>query len=114
MDAYYYGSYGLVRGYGPLCRSLKEADETVFADGRKQRLKGGSTDRNAVVVTPEDGLCWWADEEDESVADMLPVRLASGEQARYELHIIRATEELWKLPKELPSPISPREIAGFR
>ncbi len=99
---YYYGSYGIVRGYGKLCRSLKEADATVFDDGRQQRLNGGATDRNAVVVTPEDGLCWWADEEDESTATMLPVKTASGEQARYTQEAMRAHEKLWEAPRELP------------
>lgn len=101
---YYYGSYGIVRGYGKLCRSLKEADATVFDDGRQQRLNGGSTDRNAVVVTPEDGLCWWLDEDDVSLthANLDPVRTASGEQARYTQEAIRAHEKLWEAPKELP------------
>jgi hypothetical protein len=105
MASLYYGSYGLIRGYGPLCRTLREADETVLADGRHQRRKGGSTDRNAVAVTPDDGLCWWADEGDTSTADMMPVRTPSGAQARYAQEVIRASEELWRGPKEL---------AGFR
>lgn len=100
--SYYFGSFGLIRGYGPLCRTLKEADESVFSDGKRQRLKGGSTDRNAVVVTPEDGLCWWADEDDDSEAHMLPVWAPSGGQARYTQEVIRASEELWRAPKELP------------
>lgn len=99
---YYYGSYGLVRGYGKLCRTLKEADQTVFDDGRLQRLNGGSTDRNAVVVTPEDGLCWWADEEDDSTATMLPVKTSNGAQAGYTQEAMRAHEKLWEAPRELP------------
>ncbi len=99
---YYYGSYGLVRGYGKLCRTLREADQTVFDDAKQQRLNGGSTDRNAVVVTPEDGLCWWADEEDESTATMLPVKTTSGEQACYTQEAMRAHEKLWEAPRELP------------
>ena len=94
---YYYGSYGIVRGYGKLCLTLREADETVFDDGRKQRLNGGSSDRNAVAVTPDDGLCWWTDEEGESTATMPPVKTASGEQARYSREAIRAHEKLWEL-----------------
>ena len=90
----YYGSFGIVRGYGKLCRSLAEADETVFADGRLQRVHGGSTDRNAVAVTP-DGLCWWTDEEGESTATMPPVKTATGEQARYSQDTIRAHEKSW-------------------
>jgi hypothetical protein len=101
-SSYYYGSYGIVRGYGPLCQSLREADRTVQDDGRRQRLKGGSTDRNAVVVTPEDGLCWWADDEDDAIDDMLPVRTAAGVQAQYAQEVIRAYELLWSAPKELP------------
>ena len=102
MSSYYFGSYGLIRGYGPLCRSLRDADATVREDHRKQRLKGGSTDRNAVVVTPEDGLCWWADDEDDAVSDMTPVLTPFGDQARYRDEVIRATEELWNGPNELP------------
>lgn len=101
-SSYYYGSYGIVRGYGPLCRTLRDADESVRADGRKQRANGGSTDRNAVVVTPDDGLCWWADEEDENTGAMIPVKAPSGEQARYEQATMRASEALWNAPKELP------------
>lgn len=100
--SYYYGSYGMVRGYGPLCRTLDDADSSVREDHRKQRTKGGSTDRNAVVVTPEDGMCWWADEDVEDSVNLLPVRLPSGEQACYAQEIIRAHEKLWNTPRELP------------
>lgn len=99
---YYYGSYGIVRGYGKLCRTLKEADESVFDDGRLQRANGGCSDRNAVAVTPDDGLCWWTDEEGESLATMPPVRTSRGEQARYSQETIRACERLWEGPTELP------------
>ena len=99
---YYYGSYGIVRGYGKLCRTLKEADDSVFDDGRLQRRNGGSTDRNAVAVTPDDGLCWWTDEEGEPTATMPPVKTPGGEQARYSQETIRAHERLWEAPKELP------------
>lgn len=101
-SACYFGSYGLIRGYGPLCRTLEEADESVSADWRKQREKGGSTDRNAVAVSPEDGLCWWANDGDESTADMTPVRTTTGAQARYSMEVIRAHEKLWETPRELP------------
>lgn len=100
--SYYYGSYGLIRGYGPLHRTLKEADNSVFEDGRKQRRNGGSTDRNAVYVTPEDGLCWWADEDNDSPSDLAPVRTPDGSQARYTQEVIRAHEQLWHAPRELP------------
>lgn len=99
---YYYGSYGIVRGYGKLCQTLKEADESVFDDGRLQRRNGGSTDRNAVAVTAEDGLCWWTDEEGESTATMPPVKTASGKQARYEQEVIRAYELLWETLLAVP------------
>lgn len=99
---YYYGSYGIVRGYGPLCRTLKEADYSIRRDGKEQRANGGITDRNAIVVTPEDGLCWWADEEDEATGAMVPVMTPHGTQARYMLETIRAHETLWNAPKELP------------
>ena len=101
-SSYYYGSYGIVRGYGPLCSSLREADRTVREDGARQRLKGGSSDRNAVAVTPEDGLCWWVDEESDALDDLVPVKTASGAQAQYAQEVIRAHETLWKAPKELP------------
>jgi hypothetical protein len=98
---YYFGSYGLIRGYGPLCRTLKEADATVHADGRRQRLKGGASDRNAVAVSSSTGLCWWTDDDDTD-GNMEPVKTASGEQARYSEEVIRASERLWECPKELP------------
>lgn len=105
---YYYGSYGIVRGYGKLCRTLKEATATIHDDWRQQRANGGSTDRVEVVVTPETGLCWRALEDDESLSSMEPVKTASGEQARYTQEAIRATERLWEAPKELPG------WSGFR
>ncbi len=101
-SGYYYGSYGLVRGYGPLCRTLREADSSVYDDGRAQRKNGGSTDRVVVLVTPDSGQCWWAEDEEDSDSRMDPVLNTSGEQARYEAEVIRATEELWLCPKELP------------
>ncbi len=103
--SYYYGSYGMIRGYGPLCKTLKEADDSVLSDGKRQRLKGGSTDGNEVVVTPEDGLCWWIDEVDDALHALQPVKTPSGAQARYAQEVIRASEQLWNGPKEL---------AGFR
>lgn len=98
-SGYYYGSYGLVRGYGKLCRSLKEADDSVFADQREQRKNGGTTDRNAVVVTPHDGACWWADEEDDTTDTMIEVRTPDGKQARYSLEAIREAEERWQVSR---------------
>lgn len=98
-SGYYYGSYGLVRGYGKLCRTLKEADDSVFADQREQRKNGGTTDRNAVVVTPHDGACWWADEEDETTDTMVAVRTPDGKQARYSLQTIREAEERWQVSR---------------
>ncbi len=100
--SYYYGSYGIVRGYGKLCRTIKEADESVSADSRKQRSNGGITDRVTVIVTPEDGLCWWADEHDSPTAALPPVVTPSGHQAQYLQQTIRASEELWNAPPELP------------
>lgn len=100
---YYYGSYGLIRGYGTLYRSLDEADSSVFTDGRLERRNGGSTDRNAVAVCPDTGLCWWPEEG--YMSGMLePVKTADGKQARYELEMIRSYEDLWH---------GPVEIAGF-
>lgn len=100
-SSYYYGSYGIVRGYGPLCRTLKEADESVATDDKRQRQKGGITDRNSVIVTPEDGLCWWADEEEDTAAALAPIMTPYGAQARYATEILQAYEVLWSAPKEL-------------
>jgi hypothetical protein len=101
---YYYGSYGIVRGYGTLFRTLREADESVFEDGRIQRKNGGSTDRNAVLVSRETGLCWWAEEDETDETDLVPVRTADRVQASYPLDLIRKCEALWR---------GPIEIAGF-
>jgi hypothetical protein len=101
---YYFGSYGLVRGYGPLYRTIQEADQSVFADGREQRRHGGSTDRNAVAVSTNTGLCWWVDEEDPRYGELLPVKTPSGAQAAYPLEVIQRYEGLWG---------GPAEIAGF-
>lgn len=91
---YYFGSYGMIRGYGPLYRSLQEADASVFTDAAEQRKKhGGSTDRNAVCVDRENGLCWWLNESDEQ-SDRR-VLTASGVQASYTLEAIRKQESLW-------------------
>lgn len=99
---YYYGSYGMVRGYGPLCRNLREADSSVSGDNVTQRKNGGCTDRVVVLVSPNDGLCWWAEDEEDQGSRLAPLLTANGEQARYEAEVIRATEELWLAPKELP------------
>lgn len=103
--SYYYGSYGLVRGYGPLFRSLKEADASVRDDSRRQRLNGGSSDRVVVFVSTDDGLCWWAEDDEDECSRLDPVLTTHGHQARYEEAVIRAWESLWDAPKEL---------AGFR
>lgn len=100
-EGYYYGSYGLVRGYGPLYKTLAEADRSVREDGKVQRAHGGSTDRNAVAVDRKTGLCWWVDEEDPGEPDLLPVKTATGEQARYTIEAIRGYEWLWGTPQEL-------------
>lgn len=102
---YYFGSYGLVRGYGPLFRTLEEADFSVREDSKAQRKNGGSTDRNAVMVSRFTGLCWWADEYDPRVEvlenSLLPVRTADSQQARYPLETIKGYEEVWGGPPEL-------------
>ncbi len=95
MNKYYFGSFGLVRGYGPLYRTIDEADRSVAEDGRDQRRNGGSSDRNAVAVCSVTGLCWWVDEEDSPEAERLPVRLPTGEQARYSRMEIVAYQSLW-------------------
>ncbi len=102
---YYYGSYGLVRGYGPLCQTLHEADESVFEDSRLQRRNGGSSDRNAVVVSRLTGLCWWWEEDDLHIEELIPVKTPGGPQAKYPMDMIHNCEALWDGPKE---------IAGFR
>lgn len=103
---YYFGSYGLVRGYGTLYRTLREADDSVFEDSRIQRRHGGSSDRNAVVVSRPTGLCWWWEETDGEVdeRDLVPVKMADGKQARYSVDTIRGCEAIWS---------GPTEIAGF-
>lgn len=105
-SGYYYGSYGLVRGYGPLCRSLKDADASIYADSKRQRQENrGSSDRVVVLVSPDTGQCWWAEDEEDEGSRLDPVLTPSGEQARYAEEVIRATERLWD---------SPKELAGFR
>lgn len=101
---YYFGSYGLIRGYGPLFRTLNEADKSVRDDGKAQRANGGTTDRNAVAVCVVTGLCWWVDEEEFPEVEKLPVRIPSGEQAKYSFETIRRHEQLW---------LTPTEMAGF-
>jgi hypothetical protein len=102
---YYFGSYGLIRGYGPLCRTFREADDSVFEDHRVQRRHGGSSDRNALVVTRATGLCWWWQETPEiDELDLVPARTADGKQARYSTDMIRGCEAIWS---------GPTEIAGF-
>lgn len=96
---YYYGSYGLVRGFGPLFQSLKDADDSVYADGRLQRKNGGCSDRNVVLVVKVNGLCWWWEETSEATgavpADWVPVKMADGRQAAYPMDTIRGHEALW-------------------
>jgi hypothetical protein len=100
---YYYGSYGMIRGYGPLRGSVLEADETVSADRRQQsRRRGGSTDRNAVAVDSVTGLCWWLEPDDQPGNS--PVLTPTGEQARYERETVRQFEATL---------IGPEDMAGF-
>ena len=92
MPSYCFGSYGVIRGYGELCKTYKEADASVIADGKTQRQNGGSTDRNTVVVSA-DGRCWWLDAEADTETasaiggigedDLVPAKTPSGQQARY-------------------------------
>ncbi len=89
---HYYGSYGLVRGYGPLCQTLREADDSVYDDSRAQRKNGGSSDRCVVIVSKGSGLCWWWEEADVDDSDLIPVRTVSGDQAKYVLEVIGPTE----------------------
>lgn len=103
---YYYGSYGLVRGYGPLTTSIRMADWTVRDDDKRQRLTGGSSDRYAVVVDPQTGLCWRldGDEDDFDSRHLEPVRTTSGVQASYPGETIRLFER---------ARFGPSELAGF-
>lgn len=96
--SYYYGSYGIIRGYGPLYQSYEDADDSVFADNRAQRRHGGTSDRNPVAVSKDTGLCWWWTEEDARDGVMLPVKTPSGAQAQYSMVIIRNYEGLWGGP----------------
>lgn len=99
---YYYGSYGLVRGYGPLCRTLREADASVRDDSRRERHNGGSSDRVVVFVSQDTGLCWWAEDDEDPDTRLEPVLTNYGTQACYAPEVIRATERIWDCPKELP------------
>lgn len=101
---YYYGSYGFVRGYGTLYRTLQEADVSVSEDSKRQRGNGGSTDRNVVLVNATSGLCWWWEEDTSREEDMVPVKTPAGEQARYMPDVLRNYEALWG---------SPEDIGGF-
>ena len=92
---YYFGSYGIIRGFGPLCRTIEAADRSVFKDASEQRKRGGSTDRNAVVVAIDDGTCWWTDDEDcIDPAHLTPVRMSDGRQATYAITAIEAMAEI--------------------
>ena len=99
---FYYGSYGRVRGYGPLCRTLKEADASVRDDARRERHNGGTSDRVVVFVSPDTGLCWWAEDEEDESSRLEPLRDNHGAQAAYAIEVIMATERIWDCPKELP------------
>lgn len=94
-----FGSYGIVRGYGPLCQSIEEADRSVFKDAEKQRKFGGATDRNAVAVSRLTGLCWWVDDgEDIRESELIPVKTAHGDQASYPREEIAKAEARWNVP----------------
>lgn len=100
LQRYYYGSYGLLRGYGPLHRNMRDAEESVYADHRAQRAEGSSSDRHLVLVTRVTGLCWWLDDVEINEDDLMPVRDLDGKQAQYELDAIRHQEGLWGTPEE--------------
>lgn len=90
---YYFGSYGIIRGFGPLFRTIEEADRSVFKDASDQRKRGGSSDRNAVAVRASDGTCWWTDDGDDIRENELkPVRMADGSQATYAKIAVSAME----------------------
>lgn len=89
---YYYGSYGLLRGYGPLRRNLQDAQEAVYADSRAERLAGRISDRNVVLVSRVTGLCWWMDDVEIIASELDPVRTVDGTQAQYSLADVRAME----------------------
>lgn len=100
---YYYGSYGMIRGYGPLRGSVGEADQTVFEDRMQQsKRRGGSTDRNAVAVDSVTGLCWWLEIDDQPGNS--PVLTPTAGQAKYEREAIQRFEALL---------IEPEDMAGF-
>lgn len=61
MQAYKYGSYGPVRGYGPLCDSLMDAEKSVRQDGHGCARQGGYSDRQIVAVD-QDGYCYRVDD----------------------------------------------------
>lgn len=102
---YYFGSYGVVRGYGPLLRSLREADDSIQDDDRRQRQQGGCSDRHVVIVSADTGQCWHFDEGETVVERSRPVMTPAGKQAVYLPQVVKVCEQSW---------LEPREIAGFR
>lgn len=95
LPRYYYGSYGLIRGYGPLCRTIGDAEASVRADSDKERQHGGNTDRHVVLVERVTGLCWWIDDVEIDDLDLAPVRMLDGKQANYGPMVIARHEALW-------------------
>lgn len=109
IQSYYFGSFGLVRGRGPMYRTIAEADACVRRDARNERANGGTSDRNVVLVSRLTGLCWWADESEASEPMekyLIPVRNPDSSQARYPLEVVHQYETLWRTS-------TPEELAGL-
>jgi len=56
-----YGTYGSVRGYGPLRATQSEAERDLDDDITGCRGQGGYSDREVVAVDA-DGCCWEDDD----------------------------------------------------
>ena len=85
----------MIRGYGPLCRNIKDADESVYADIRSQRERGGNSDRCVALVSSTDGLCWWIDDIEIIEEALVAMRTWDGHQAQYKVDDIKRYAELW-------------------
>ncbi len=82
-----YGSYGSVRGYGPLRGTREEAESDVRSDGEGCQQQGGYSDR-AVVVVDSEGCCYYPGEDGGDDGELSWVPGAGGRTggaARYEI-----------------------------
>lgn len=88
-----WGTYGSVRGYGPLRRRRHEALSDLLADQDGCKAERGYSDRNLVAVDAE-GFCWALDFDAEAGSEVVShwVPGAGGPThgaARYELSSLK-------------------------